>query len=209
MNYVYDILLNFNKNLYESFEWNKKDEINHIRKIPIFKINTKDLVHISSSEFKIKNDLLENIKNKKEIFFKNNIKIINYCCLLSDGNKTISFKFNKEGRCIARSSLFFDEELEANEIAFNLKNTIIEIDMIRKQNKNEFKTRQELEMEKFMKEKIREEKNIDKLKYLYFDCFGKVEENKNKIIDDLKKEIDCNWNEVHTKIYNFFKLVSH
>lgn len=43
MNYMYDVLLNFNDFPYDIFEWNKDDKINHIRKIPLFKLKTTDL----------------------------------------------------------------------------------------------------------------------------------------------------------------------
>ena len=41
MNYIYDLLLNFNENIYEFYDWNKTDNIKHIKKIPIFKIDSK------------------------------------------------------------------------------------------------------------------------------------------------------------------------
>ena len=39
MNYIYDILVNFKETLYDFYEWNKNDNITHIRKIPLFRIN--------------------------------------------------------------------------------------------------------------------------------------------------------------------------
>ena len=38
MNYIYDILLNFNDMLYDFYDWNVKDNILHIRKIPLIQI---------------------------------------------------------------------------------------------------------------------------------------------------------------------------
>ena len=35
MNYIYDILINFNENLYDFYDWNLNDQIDHIRKIPV------------------------------------------------------------------------------------------------------------------------------------------------------------------------------
>ena len=34
MNFIYDIVLNFNKDYYDFFEWNKKDSVINIKKIP-------------------------------------------------------------------------------------------------------------------------------------------------------------------------------
>ena len=39
MNFIYDIVLNFNKNYYNFFEWNKKDNIISVKKIPLFLVD--------------------------------------------------------------------------------------------------------------------------------------------------------------------------
>ena len=40
MNYIYDVLLNFfpNNTLIEFYEWQEKDSIDHVKKIPIIRI---------------------------------------------------------------------------------------------------------------------------------------------------------------------------
>ena len=37
MKYIYDIVLNFNEEFFEFYDWNLNDEITHIKKIPIIK----------------------------------------------------------------------------------------------------------------------------------------------------------------------------
>ena len=41
MNYIYDILLNFQNEYYDFFEWNTNDQITHIKKIPIIKVSNE------------------------------------------------------------------------------------------------------------------------------------------------------------------------
>ncbi len=41
MTYIYDILLNFNENLVEYFEWNDNDKIKYVKKIILFKVSSK------------------------------------------------------------------------------------------------------------------------------------------------------------------------
>ena len=41
MNYIYDIYLNFNNIPYDFFEWNKNDNLIHLKKIPIYKVKTE------------------------------------------------------------------------------------------------------------------------------------------------------------------------
>ena len=53
MSYIYDILLNYNKELYDFYEWNLDDDICHIRKTPLFKVTTNQLVDIANNDIKI------------------------------------------------------------------------------------------------------------------------------------------------------------
>ena len=46
MNYTYDILANFNETYYEFFEWNNKDELTHIKKLPIIKVDKNVLLFL-------------------------------------------------------------------------------------------------------------------------------------------------------------------
>ena len=38
MNYIYDIVLNFNENAYNFYDWYKEDNIELYIKVPVFKI---------------------------------------------------------------------------------------------------------------------------------------------------------------------------
>ena len=91
MNYAYDILLNFQNKYFEFYEWNKKDIITHIKKIPILKITTKDLNVIKTNKIKLDKEFLKKIENKAETFKKEKINAI----LLTDGEDTVALKINK------------------------------------------------------------------------------------------------------------------
>ena len=66
MNYAYDILLNFTDEdrFIEFYEWNDKDYIEHIKKIPMFYISEKDLMTFFKNNIKISKSFLMKIKNK-------------------------------------------------------------------------------------------------------------------------------------------------
>lgn len=53
MKYIYDIVLNFNKQYFNFFEWNINDNIINIRKIPIFKISDKFYFDIKNYSIKL------------------------------------------------------------------------------------------------------------------------------------------------------------
>ena len=41
MSYVYDLVLNFNNDLYEFYEWKQDDVIYHIKRIHLIKVDSK------------------------------------------------------------------------------------------------------------------------------------------------------------------------
>lgn len=204
MIYIYDILLNFKDELYDFYDWNKNDNIIHIRKIPLIKIKEKDLVNIKNNNVKFDEEILNQIKDKTEIFTPKISKKIEYMTLLSDGNYVIGLQI--EGKKIKKSSLLIDEELDILEDVNNLDFMNINYKIINKGINNELKTRKQRETEKFIKKGINKIKNDEeKLKYLYYECFDKKEENKEKILHKMLNNI--NNLDVNKKIYNFLKLI--
>ncbi len=204
MIYIYDILLNFKDELYDFYDWNKNDNIIHIRKIPLIKIKEKDLVNIKNNNVKFDEETLNQIKDKAEIFTPKISKKIEYMTLLSDGNYVIGLQI--EGKKIKKSSLLIDEELDILEDVNNLDFMNINYKIINKGINNELKTRKQRETEKFIKKGINKIKNDEeKLKYLYYECFDKKEENKEKILHKMLNNI--NNLDVNKKIYNFLKLI--
>lgn len=204
MIYIYDILLNFKDELYDFYDWNKNDNIIHIRKIPLIKIKEKALVNIKNNNVKFDEETLNQIKDKTEIFTPKISKKIEYMTLLSDGNYVIGLQI--EGKKIKKSSLLIDEELDILEDVNNLDFMNINYKIINKGINNELKTRKQRETEKFIKKGINKIKNDEeKLKYLYYECFDKKEENKEKILHKMLNNI--NNLDVNKKIYNFLKLI--
>ena len=94
MNYIYDILLNWNTILYDFYEWELNDEITHIRKIPIIKVNTTTLFDLTNFKISVSNDFLKNIYHHCEIFTSKSTKQLDYAALFSDGETVLAIKFN-------------------------------------------------------------------------------------------------------------------
>lgn len=204
MTYIYDILLNFKDELYDFYDWNKIDNIIHIRKIPVLKIDTKDLINIKNNNIIIDEKILEQIKNKAEIFTPKNIKKMEYMFLLSDGKYVLGIL--KQGRKMKKSSLLIDEEMDILDEIDNLEKINIDYKIIAKEYNDELKTRKQKETEKFLKKELNKIKNEDdKLKYLYYECFNEKEENIEKIIYKIKESISNL--DINKKLYNFFKLI--
>ena len=207
MNYIYDILINLQKELYDFYEWNFNDNITHIRKIPLLKISSQDLINIRDNKIKLTEDGLKLIFNKTEIFTSHSVRIIKYLCLFSDGKDVFAVEFDKNGLKIKMSRLLIDEEIEILEVCEHISAKPFDYKIVGERKTDVFKTRKELKTYDYIIKQLRKE-NCEKLKYLYFECFDKQESDFQKIVLDIRKELEVNWKNVNEKIYNFLKLSS-
>ena len=66
MIYIYDIVVNFmdDKRVFEFFEWNSNDIVEHIKKIPLLKVSDNTLYDLVYSNIRVSDSLLELIKDK-------------------------------------------------------------------------------------------------------------------------------------------------
>lgn len=206
MNYIYDILLNFQNELYDFYDWNTSDNIIHIRKIPILKISDKDMLNIKNNKIKFGDKILNLIMNRTEIFTQRNIKSLKYSVILSSNQSCIGV-FIKDNK-VLKSKLLIDEEEEVLDICKRQEVKEIDYEIIDKEKMNELKTRDMLEKEKYIKTEINNlirDENYDKLNYIYFDCFNERESDENKMVSVLKNK----FNDIKyiDKIYDFLKMV--
>ena len=89
INYFYDLLVNLNdENAYFFYEWDKNDNIIHLKKIPIIKIDHDDFKNFISSQIIVEQSFLNLIYNKTETYDKE-AKFVEYMALLTDGNNSI------------------------------------------------------------------------------------------------------------------------
>ena len=200
MNYIYDVLLNFKEEYYDFYDWNKTDNIIHIRKIPVFRISTYDLFNIINYNIEIDKSFLEKINNKTELFTNNGIRRIKNMCLFSDGDIIIGVDFNKN----KISSLLIDEELDFLEDIYRFDIYDIKYTKNSKKNNNFFITRRQNEKIILLNKILPKIKEKDKLEYLYYECYNKKEKDINKIIFELNKTKD---EKIVEEIYNFLNLI--
>ena len=120
MIFIYDIWINLNDSFYDFYEWNDNDMIEHVRKIPLFKIKSDILNLIIKKSIILNKTFLLSIYNKCEIFNNKRVDLIEYSAAFSDTNRVVIATFNKEGEVIEVSSLSLDEELEILDISETL-----------------------------------------------------------------------------------------
>ena len=81
MKYIYDIILNFNERLYEFYEWKDNDDVEYIKRIPIFKVSNDVFSDLKSNRVLVNNEFINSIYSKCEVYGNYGIGKIDYACL--------------------------------------------------------------------------------------------------------------------------------
>lgn len=205
MNYYYDVLLNFQEKYCMFYEWDKEDNIEFIKKIPLFHIDTKTFADLLTKKVSVKNEFLKSIENKTKI--KQN-QYLKYTSIFSDGKNSIALEFNDDGIVINKSSLLLEDELNINEFMYTvnlseLDYTILSVDEIQNE------TRQELNIKRVIKieiESMYKKKEYSKLKYIYLEWFDELLDSIEKMYNNMLKKIDSSLTEKEYSIYELIKL---
>lgn len=200
MKNIYDILVNFKKIPYEFYEWNKEDDVKHVKKMPSIKVSDSTLYDIFYNDAVVSKNFLDQIKDKTEIFFGRTVKKVKYACVIYNDDVALSIFLNDNGEIIGKSKLLFDEEEDVLKEDVPLKE--IDYNVIKKAKKISGLTRREakivLLLSKYL-DKIHESKKNDEIKYMYFECFNKMEEDNEKAYKNLKNEVlKANLNVIET-----------
>lgn len=204
MRFIYDIVVNFEKNFYEFYEWEKDDNIINIKKIPLFFVNNETYKIIKYESVTIDNLFINKIRDKT--FAYNKIKI-GPSCLITNGMEVIGILFNDKGEVVKKSSLLIDEEDEVLEEATDID--VYDINIIKRKKINKkCVNRREGERREFLINYINKENNNSNLKYLYYDYFEKENEDISLIKRELTYEIKHNWNKRLNSFYETVKLIN-
>lgn len=200
MKNIYDILVNFKKIPYEFYEWNKEDDVKHVKKMPSIKVSDSTLYDIFYNDVVVSKNFLDQIKDKTEIFFGRTVKKVKYACVIYNDDVALSILLNDNGEIIGKSKLLFDEEEDVLKEDVPVKE--IDYNIIKKSKKISGLTRREVKivllLSKYL-DKIYENKKNDEIKYMYFECFNKVEEDNEKAYKNLKNEVlKANLNVIET-----------
>lgn len=207
---AYDILVNFKKIAYDFYEWDKDDEIKHIKKILCFKTNEKTIIDFLYNNVKLDLDFLKKIENKTEFFSDRKVRIIKYACVLYCNLECVCFLFDNNGFIIERSKLLFDEADDIISTGNNQKELNIEYSIISPIQKIGNYTRKEInDMNILLKyiNNLYEKNKIDELKYLYYECFKKEEDSSEKFLLKFKESIKSGDFVVINKLNALLKLI--
>lgn len=208
---VYDIILNLldSNRIYESFEWSHKDNIEHIKKIPMVRVTSNFLNDIIKNNIIVEKDYLKEIYRKTEIYHDNGVGVIDYACLFTDNFKVVAVEFNKEGKSLFKSYLLIDEEEEILELSNEIHLKNLNYKVIKKTSETLFLTREEEFRRNYLLREIKcayKKGFYEKINYLYEEVFPKdnkpIEERYKILIDDIKND----YSKEHNKIFKILKL---
>lgn len=206
MTYIYDVTLNFNDILYDFFEWNNNDNLIHVRKIPIFKVSNDIFLDMLMHEVQISDDILNKIKDKTDTYGKKTKSFTS--CLVRCEDNIIALKFDDNGISKQVSSIIIEEELDILEIRVSMTKSF----EYKTLNKRKFltSTRYDSVNRTYLQKQINSlniNNDREKIKYLYFEYFGKYINDEKTALNKLKKEIiKDNYN---NNLNDFFKLSSN
>lgn len=204
MNYIYDILLNFNEHLIEYFQWDESDNIKYVKKVIIFKTDEKTIKDIVENEVLLDTKFTTNIPKYDINNIKNECKI----CLLTDGKIVIGILIeNNKVKYISR--LLLDEEYDALLSSDNLITTKIDYKIIKYKTKEDTTlTRFESKIKKQLLEELdslyKNNKN-DKLIYLYYEFTNSENKDVEYIYMYLKNSLK-NFCDRHIHLFNILSI---
>lgn len=209
MCYVYDIVLNFNSDYYDFYEWKKDDLLYHIKRINLVRVSSAKYNEIFVNYVEFDNEFLLSIFNKCEYYNSRRVDTLPYVFLLTDSYRVMGLLLDNTGKVIKYSSMLLDEEEDVLDLCNKLGEVSIVYKIVKKRDKNEFITRQENNMIKYIAKDLTidyQKKNINKLRYLYYEYFNKQSDDIDLIYHELVGELNKSIGKKHYDLYNLIKL---
>lgn len=213
MIYIYDILLNFCDcgELYDFYEWNQNDSIENIKRVKLVHIDRNLLDDLIYYDGKIEEEFLLKIYKTCEVYTNRKVKIMDYCCLFSDGERVLAIEFDCTGKPIYKSKLLIDEEEEIALLATNLEPLALSFHKTEKILENRFFTRNEIIIRKFLMREVKDcyyKKNYGKLRFLYEEYFEEENSSYQRMMQLLLNSMKNSIDSKHLNIYQLLKLAS-
>lgn len=212
MIYVYDILLNLQpiEESLEFYEWKQDDLIEHIKKVPLFKVSKTLIEDLFTNKLQLDINILSKIKNKSVTYFNGDSKKIPYLLLLADERKCFAVELDNNANIIYKSSLLLDEEEEVLEMTLELVETPIEYKKIKLDNYQEYLTRVERDNQKFLLRELEKIKtNKEEIDYLYEEYFDNSLTNTKDKFNLLKDKIYNGSDNYIKELKDFFQCINY
>ena len=202
--------MNFNSVFYEFYEWDSKDNLTFIRKIPLVKVDTNFINDILTKKVVIDDPIVLEITNKCEITSCKKANKIKYACLFTDSLKVIGVILNDKKQIIKVSDLLLDEANDVINISKRTNIRSITYNILENKNNEFFLTKKEIKIKNYLQDEIQNiqnKKDFSKLSYLYFEYFNKIPDNNCDISKELLNSFKNNLTTKHIELYELLKLI--
>lgn len=205
MVYIYDIVLNFNDELLEFFEWEESDDIKYIKRVPLIRVNDTLINDILENNILFDDLLLDQIKDKTIYYDKNNDYPV---LLISNLDIVLAILIKNNGYKYSR--LLLAEEYEVLNIASKLSITKVDYSIINKKKINNNLTREERKIKNILLNEINylyNSNKLDKLNYYYYEYFNEINNNKEEVYKRLKDTLNT-IDDKHLKLLEIVHLAN-
>ncbi len=210
MTYIYDIILNFDNEFFEFYEWMKEDEIFHIKRIFLAKVNGKCYDDFLKKKIQVSDEFLLSLFHKCEYYDNRSTKTIPYAILLTDSYRVMAVILKSDGSVSKYSSLLLDEEEDVLSVSDKLATIKIDYKILsNKKDGENYLTRYEKNLIKYIKKDLNncyKKKDLNKLEYLYYEYFNQKCHDLDLIYQKLLKELEKDLTEKHYSLYQLIKL---
>lgn len=188
MHYYYDVLINLDTNLWSFYEWEQTDPIIPIKKIPLVRVHNKDIVNFMRYDVLFDEEWISKFLEKTII--KNQKERVN-CILFSSARHSLVLEFDSHGKVISRSRLLLEDENNCNEVTYALKETVVPYETKEKialssEFRQAFKEKRLIQVEL---DTLKDTKNTTKCSFLYYEWFGLIEHDMDKMISKMNDEL--------------------
>ena len=191
MDYVYDIVLNFQNEYYDFYEWKPTDKVINVKRSPIYKVSNNDYLNIKKNDITIDK---KSLPKDSKLF------------LITSGLEVMGILIDTNGKVVKKSSLIFEESDDILEDKDEIKSINLKY-RINHMNKDYFQSRINKEKTKYIHtflHTLDKQKDEYFLKYLYYDIYNDELDNIDEIYEKLlilsKKDI--------SKMYESIKKVN-
>lgn len=205
MNYYYDVMINLQDKYCQFYEWDITDNLMHIKKIIINHVDSTTYEDIYSNKIKVTSSFLESIYNKAKL--KDNT-LIPYMAIFCDTKNAMVIEFNEYGESISKSSLLLEDEINICELTYNVGKKTLDYEKLSPEGEK-IETKQIERIKKLILLEINkayEEENFSKLKFIFVEWFGYLEDDINKIINKMANKLEEEIGDAEYHIYDLIRL---
>ncbi len=211
MIYIYDLLVNFNKETYSFYEWEETDVVEYLKKSMLLKISKYLYSFFITSNIIVDEEFLNLIKNKTEILEDKKIETLTYSVVLTDGDDAMAFVFASDGKIIEKSKFTIEDELELLEISKSIRTKKITYkELLNNEYSPSFITREGMKTIKLILLELESIKtDAKKINYLYYEWFNKKSAGNSsfdELVNDLKLFYYSDKHESFLKILNLMTI---